>query len=367
MSIHNRKIKKSANRLILLLLILTFISLSCKSTEQKSHSNICIDCPWIEQQPKLKLFAVGDMMFARGVARHIDTTNYYRPLSSVIHSLESADILTGNLESPISNIGAAIDKKYVFRADTEMIAVLEDAGFDVLNIANNHAFDYGLSCFCDCLDRFEHSNIKLVGGGRNLAESLEPKFINVKGIRLGFLGFNDTRTNYIGKNKPSCAPAHDPFVFEAISKTKMNCDILIVNIHWGEEYFLYPTERQIALGHALVDSGVDVVLGHHSHSWQAVEFYGDRLIAYSLGNFVFDQRDLMNNLTGILEIEFEGNKIEHVKISPVELLTTPKQPRPATSPYKNIYFGYLQECQLKFSTEVNWANETENKIDVKPR
>jgi len=328
------------------------------NTLLSKHNNSTYNCfntvsnIWEISNNNIKIAAVGDINYARGVANHIDTTSFDRPILAVAEILKIADITTGNLESPISDIGSPMDKKYVFRAMPQSLTALENAGFDILNIANNHAFDYGLSAFVDCLERFEKSNMQIVGGGRNLKESLIPKYMNVNGIRVAFLAFNDTRTNFIGKDRPACAPAHEPYIFDAIASAKKLCDILIVHLHWGEEYTLLPNERQISLGHAIIDSGATVILGHHPHSWQAIEFYKNGIIAYSLGNFLFDQKDLMNNLSAILLLEFQRSELKEVRLIPIELITAPKEARPANSLLSDLFLAYLHEGLFLTNTEI---------------
>ena len=305
----------------------------------------------------ITIAAVGDMMLARGVQRHIDTTGYDRPLSNVAGYLNSFDVATGNLESPISDLGARLDKMYAFRANPPIMPELVRAGFDVLTVANNHSFDYGLVCFTDCLERLSHAGIFPVGGGKNLDEALQPAFITVKGKRLGWLAFNDTGTNYIGRDRPACAPAYHEWVFAAIAETRPLCDILFVHIHWGEEYYQYPTDRQIELGRAMIDSGVDVVLGHHPHYWEGVEFYNGGLIAYSMGNFVFDQYDYMNNLTGILELSFRGDSLISVAITPVEMLDHRAEPHIVRGELAGVFAGYIDEASRMFSTDVELRDD----------
>jgi len=303
------------------------------------------------------LAAVGDMMFARGVKAHMDTVGIDAPLRDVGLHLNSFDITTGNLECPVSHLGQPMDKKYVFRADPEILPELAGAGFDVLTVANNHAFDYGLPCFLNTLERLRGAGIEPVGGGKNLAEALEPVYIDRKGKRFGFLAFNDTKTNYIGRERPACAPAYPKWLFEAVRTARDSCDVLVVHIHWGWEYYLYPLDEQIALGHAVVDSGADVVLGHHPHCWEGVEFYNGGLIAYSLGNFIFDQRDFTNNISGILELTFHGDSIAAVAITPVEMLEHPRYPHRARGEIADIFCGYIGEACRQFPTDVKMEGD----------
>ncbi len=296
--------------------------------------------------------AVGDMMFARGVQRHIDTTSYDRPLRGVACYLNSFDITTGNLECPVSDVGSPMDKKYVFRANPEILVPLRDAGFDVVTVANNHAFDYGLKCFLNTMERLDDAGIVPVGGGKNLEAALEPVFLDVKGRRFGFLAFNDTKTNYIGRLNPACAPAYPKWVFAAIESTLSRCDVLIVHIHWGWEYLQYPLVEQIEMGHKMIDSGADVVLGHHPHYWEGVEFYNGGLIAYSLGNFVFDQMDYLNNVSGILELSFSRDSLSSVAITPTEMLDHRAEPHFADDDLTYVFAGYMTEACRQFPTDV---------------
>lgn len=305
----------------------------------------------------ITIAVVGDMMFARGVQRHIDTTGYDRPLRAVASYLNSFDITTGNLECPVSDLGQPMEKKYVFRADPEILPELVGAGFDVLTVANNHAFDYGLDCFLNTLERLDNAGIAPVGGGKNLEKALEPVFLNVRGKRFGFLAFNDTKTNYIGRYRPACAPAYEKWVFSVIEKARPLCDFLIVHIHWGWEYYQYPLDEQIELGHSMIDSGADVVLGHHPHYWEGVEFYKDGLIAYSLGNFIFDQMDYYNNVSGILELQFDGDSLTSVSITPVEMLDNRAEPNFAVGEIASVFAGYISEACREFPTDVEFDGE----------
>ena len=317
-----------------------------------SRAKNALPDPFDFEEPEITVAAVGDMMFARRVAIHMDSTGYDAPLGELSEQLAAFDITTGNLECPVGRIGSPMDKKYVFRADPAIIPQLAESGFDVLCVANNHAFDYGLPCFLGGLDLLRFGGIEPVGGGRNLAHALTPVYLERGGKIFGFLAFNDTGTNFIGSSNPACAPAYDEWVFEAAESAAENCDVLIVHLHWGREYLPYPTERQTTLGRALIDRGADVVLGHHPHRWEGIEFYAGGLIAYSLGNFVFDQNDLANNLSGVLELTFRGSELATVSVRPVEMLTSPRETHPASPPEFGIFEGILRESCADFPTAI---------------
>ncbi len=364
MNVVNIAINSNIMRILTTISIFLLLSiLACDYSEKDKGACESSINPFGIIDTSLTLAAVGDMMFARAVQIHIDTAGYDAPLRDVAAHLSSFDITTGNLECPVSDLGLPMDKIYVFRANPKIIPELVHSGFDVLCVTNNHAFDYGLPCFLNSLERLREGGILPVGGGKNLSEALKPVYIDRNGLRVGIVAFNDTKTNYIGRDRPACAPARRQWVFETVRAARDSCDVLIAHVHWGLEYLLYPTDEQISLGRALIDSGATVVLGHHPHSWQGVEFYRDGLIAYSLGNFVFDQRDRLNNLSGILEIRFDGGKIERVEIRPVELMTHPKEPHFASGEFAGIFLGLLREACALFPTEID---TTGAKIILRP-
>ncbi len=343
--------------------MISFIFLSCASPEPQ-YEYAYISNPFGIVDTVVTIAAVGDMMFARNVAARIAAHGYDAPLGSVSQYLAEFDITTGNLECPVSDLGTAIDKKYVFRAGPRIIPELAKSGFDAVCVANNHAFDYGLPCFLNSLERLRNFGIEPVGGGKNLEEALKPALLERNGLIIGVLGFNYTRTNYIGEDRPACAPAeYWPRVFRAIRIAKDSCDILLVHIHWGVEYAPFPTDSQMILGRAMIDSGANVVLGHHPYRWQGVEFYRGGIIAYSLGNFVFDQNDIANNVSGILEITFDRKQLSGVRITPVELLTHPREAHFAGGAEWQIFEGILEESCIIFPTEIE---TTDAKIILRP-
>ena len=104
---------------------------------------------------------------------------------------------------------------------------------------------------------------------------------------------------------------------ELISEYDKLCDVLIVSVHWGVEYTNAITDEQQQFGHMLCDSGADIILGHHSHTLQPIEYYNGSMIFYSLGNFLFYKMDDNAGKTAIFEIETDKNGFVSGKLSPV--------------------------------------------------
>lgn len=272
----------------------------------------------------LSLMFVGDIMLDRGVKQLIEKhggSDYLFPFEFVPF-LKDPDIVFGNLEGPVSDVGYDIGNLYSFRMDPKALSALKEAGFDVLSVANNHIGDWGLSAFEDTLKRLRESGITAIGGGFNGQDARAVKIIEKNGIKIGFLGFSDVGPEWVAgkEDLPTILLANDP-AFETIIKNAVaKVDYLIVSFHFGEEYKTESNERQRYLAHKAVDAGAKIVIGHHPHVIQELEKYKDGVIAYSLGNFVFDQAFSQETLTGgVLEIILDKEGILQINESKVLL------------------------------------------------
>ncbi len=224
---------------------------------------------------------------------------------------EGADIVLGNLEGAISDTGADTGKLYSFRFAPGSLGALKKAGFDVLNVANNHVADWGWEPFVDSLARIKSAGIFSIGGGVNSAEAASPAVIEKNGVRIGFLGFSDVGPRQAGNGVPGVLTVAGSDIEKIVAEAKNKSDQLIVAIHFGAEYESLHNERQEEIAHRLIDAGADAVIGHHPHVIQDDEWYNGGYIAYSLGNFIFDQNfssETMEGLTVYLTITKDGVK-----------------------------------------------------------
>ena len=280
-------------------------------------------------EPSITLFAVGDIMLDRGVDEMVKekgSGDFRFPFFLVADYLKKADILFGNLESVISDKeGEKAEKtgsvQVYLKAKPEAIEGLVYAGFDIVSVANNHALDYGRQVFEDSLKRLEKADIEYIGGGFNNKETFSVKIKEIKGTKIGFLAY--TYPKFDGTYIPWKPTEEESGVAviekkelekieQEIAKAKKEVDILIVSSHRGEEYSLQPSEEQILFDKAFIDSGADLVIGHHPHVLQPLEKYKNGWIAYSLGNFIFDMTSEETKRGAILEVTIKNKKIERV-------------------------------------------------------
>jgi poly-gamma-glutamate synthesis protein (capsule biosynthesis protein) len=245
-------------------------------------------------EKEIRLLFVGDIMMARYVEKRIKKLNkeYIYPFEKILNYLKTFDYVIANLEGPISDKGVKVGSKYSFRMKPEVAEALSKANINIVNLANNHIFDYGKVAFEDTLKNLEKNNIKYFGN------SYEPLIIEKEGAKIGFLGFSDFLKHLeVRENKTGIATINDN-LSEIIKKAKEKVDILIISFHWGEEYKKIANERQRKIAKIAIDSGADLVIGHHPHIIQNIEKYKDKFIFYSLGNFIFDQNFSKETMIG---------------------------------------------------------------------
>jgi len=284
----------------------------------------------LPENETMTIILVGDIMLDRGVEYMIEKEgrptrggypDFKFPFLKIADDLKGAKLLFGNLEGPISDKGTKVGSIYSFRNDPKAIEGLSYAGFDVISLANNHAFDYGREALEDTFLRLKTAGIDYVGAGFNEGEAYggsTPVIKEIEGTKIGFLAYTNLGPEtWKATERNSGIAWINENDFEKIKKdienAKSQADILIVSLHSGEEYLSELTQFQIEFSKAAIDAGANIVIGHHPHVIQRNEKYKDGWIFYSLGNFVFDQAFSEKTMQGqIVEVLIENGKIKEV-------------------------------------------------------
>jgi poly-gamma-glutamate synthesis protein (capsule biosynthesis protein) len=252
---------------------------------------------------ELVLMFTGDNKLCGRTAQQIAASGPDYPFGLVQATLQSADLAFGNCEGAItccarhtpgkSDAAIAAGQQFVFKSDPAYSGtIFSQAGYDVMQLANNHAMDYcaeGLQDTCSALDA---AGIAHVGAGADYAAATAPVLVTAKGLRVGFLAYCMVipPNSAAGRDRPGLGylPAGYAAALKAtIAGLRERCDLVVVGYHWGIEGQSVPSRSQRSIGRATIDAGADLVIGSHPHTFQGVEFYNGGLIAYSLGNFVF--------------------------------------------------------------------------------
>jgi poly-gamma-glutamate synthesis protein (capsule biosynthesis protein) len=275
---------------------------------------------------------VGDIMMARGVAASMGS-NEFMPLRAVADELRSADLTIGNLESSLSQGGAPTQGSDSFGADPQVLTALRRAGFDILSLANNHVGDYGVHALEQTLDEFRGSGIKRVGAGSTTAAAYRPVITDVHGLRVGVIAFNSIGESPAAtradagvaqlRMPPRTGPLnHDDLrrLVTGVERLSDRVDVVLVMPHWGEQYTSRPLPLQRRIAVRLADAGATAVLGGHPHWVQGLELHGKSLIAYSLGNFIFDMDFSEPTMQGLaLQLTFWDDRLMAVTPRPLTI------------------------------------------------
>jgi poly-gamma-glutamate synthesis protein (capsule biosynthesis protein) len=270
---------------------------------------------------RINLMAVGDIMLGRTIADLILEEGYQATFIYTADTLSKADITIGNLECPISDRGKPVQKNYVFRAPIESAKALSYAGFDILSVGNNHILDYGPAALIDTLDHLQSEKISTIGAGINAEQAYGPLYLEMNGLKLAFLSFVDVPTtdyDYLaweaGPGKPGIAWAHEDQVRKGVTEANERADIVIVLLHNGFEFWQKVSDGQQEIAKLAIDSGASLVIGSHPHVLQRIEPYREGLIAYSMGNFVFDNFLFPPNYSAILSVELSPRGVESYEL-----------------------------------------------------
>lgn len=244
-------------------------------------------------QKEYSLLFTGDIMLSRAVGAHMAALkDWLLPFRLISDTLHGADFRYCNLECPVSDRGRNLHHLYSFRADPWVMEGLKEAGFNVASQANNHTYDWGPEALLDSLERLRAAGIMPVGAGQNILAAHYPLLVRVGALRIAFLAYVniDPKEATAAVDRPGVAWLDPAQALTDIRFARPLADLVIVCPHWGIEYALKPTSEQVDLAHQMIDAGADLIVGSHPHVIQPVEKYHDRWIAYSLGNFIFDQQ-----------------------------------------------------------------------------
>jgi poly-gamma-glutamate capsule biosynthesis protein CapA/YwtB (metallophosphatase superfamily) len=224
--------------------------------------------------PTFTLAFGGDVMLGRGVAQSLDE-DWQSAFSAVRPWLVEADLTFANLESPLT-AAPQVSSGYDLRATPAAVAALHVAGFDVVSLANNHALDAGDVGLAETVATLGAAGI---AGAVNQREGrLVSRATPHPSIRYHLFAFDD-----------STVPLDVEIAARSVAAAAAEADLVIVSVHWGGEYQAAPSPRQQLIAQALARAGADLVIGHGPHVLQRVEWMGKTLVAYSLGNLLFDQ------------------------------------------------------------------------------
>ena len=261
--------------------------------------------------------AVGDMTFSSSVGGLVSRKGPNAPFAAVRRYLTGADVTVGNLETPLSRRGRAVPgKAFTFRGSPRVTQGLTWAGFDLIGQGNNHARDFGPLALRDTINNLNRAGIAHAGAGVNRSSAFRPAIIERNGVRIAYLSYSQIGPSNFAATTSRSGTAYTTNlsgVKRQIAAAHARADYVIVSFHWGVERSYRPTSSQVRFGRSAIDAGADAVLSHHPHVIQGVEYYRGKLIAYSLGNFVFSPGSAAGHDTMILTMRLSPSGVSDVR------------------------------------------------------
>jgi hypothetical protein len=287
--------------------------------------------------PQTRILFVGDMNLGRCIAKKTlisqdYTNNYNYSFEFVADKTRAADFTVGSLDGTLSDesLPMPCPDSMNLIGPTHMVEGLQFAGFDVITVATNHIKDCGEKGYecenkslLDTINTLKTAGIQPVGAGVTLAEARQPVIVERNGIRFAFLGINQINEEvWAAENTPGTAPLAHAYIGkikDEIASAKQIADVVIVLPHWGVEYAAKTDDIQKVWARDFISAGASLVIGNHPHITQPMEVFSDKLIFYSLGNFVFDQKRGFQRESIALEVSFAGAEIESWELHPVSI------------------------------------------------
>lgn len=260
--------------------------------------------------------------------------------------IAAADLFMANEEFPFSDRGsAAPDKQYTFRIPPARLNIMQEIGTDIVALANNHILDYGQDAMLDTCALLDGAGIRRVGAGADLEEAMRLEVMEVKGKKIGFLAASrviPVSSWAAGKSHPGVLTTYDPTILlKEIEAARDRCDYLVVYVHWGIERNTEPEDYQRTMARQYIDAGADLVAGSHPHVLQGIEYYKEKPIIHSLGNFIFGSSIPR---TMLARVELDGDNNAALSIIPAT--SSAGHTRMVEAAKWPEFFDYLKEISF---------------------
>lgn len=285
--------------------------------------------------------AIGDILAHSPIYKDASIGNnqydFSKMFTQVKPYIERADITIANSESIVGGQELGLSSYPQFNSPQELADILKDVGVDVVNMANNHTLDRGEQAILNAANYWEKLGIEYVGAARSAKESQQIKTLTVNNITFSFLGYTyGTNGLRVPEGKEYLVSYIDEEkMVKDIQKAKEIADIVVLNLHIGDEYSRTQNEYQEKIAQLAADNGVHIIFGHHPHVLQPVKWYtgvkgNQTFVIHSLGNFLSSQDKLYRQIGAVVELEVnktitydsDGNANTMIELKNPKLLPT---------------------------------------------
>lgn len=295
--------------LILLVILISLMVTLFKDKEEKSvdKTNNVSGEPSKVDEPKSKkmsLFAVGDVLIHESVykdAYNNGKYDFHKMFTDIEPIMKKYDLKYCNQESTIGGSALGISGYPSFNAPDEIGDEVVNLGFNLISLANNHAMDKGEDAIHYSNSYWKTKNVITAGSYENMEERDRIRVYEKNGIKYAFLAYTTSLNGGAPKKEYLVNMYSATKAKKDIEAVKDQVDVIIVSMHWGEEYTNTPTESQKQIAEYLSSLGVNLIIGSHPHVVQPVTYINDTLVIYSLGNFISNQLSIgLNQGIGLM-------------------------------------------------------------------
>jgi len=277
-----------------------------------------------ENKDLISILFVGDIAPSANLEQLMQKSNVIEDFSSIFCSV---DYRIGNLETVLVNKGIKILKSGPnLKSNPNIIKALKLANFDLLCLANNHIKDYGDSAIRETIQQLDNYKIAYTGIG-NFKEYLKPFIFEIRNIKFGLINCGETEESALSEENYGAFELSEYHVIEKIRWLKQKVDFVIIVIHAGREYIPVPTPRLYKMYINFAKNGADLIVGHHPHVPQGIKLLNKSLIAFSVGNFLFNSSKKLSrkyqlvNMSYMLKVNFSSNEIHSFEVIPFKIDT----------------------------------------------
>ena len=349
------------------------VSNNNKITDLESDTNYTLvvdDKSEIIKTDKITILRFGgDVMMTSYFKMYIDSQGVDYMWEDVSELIREADYSIFNLETSVSLRGSDTKPEgFGFRSEPSTLQGLVNAGVDMVSLANNHVLDYGRDALTDTIISLKENNIEFVGAGENLAEASKINYQSINGIKVAFLaaseilGYESNKATddksgvfYLNRNDLSD-------IIEVVKEAQANADYVVLIAHWDREYYDNPKDETVNMAHTLIDNGIDIIIGHHHHVLQGIEYYKNVIIYYSTGNFNFLIKNENASQSALFELAFDKEKIVSSKVYPIKINACKANLLDKNSKNYNTIINNLNERSEQFGTCIDEEGNVLKKV-----
>ncbi|MDD4971195.1 MAG: CapA family protein [Paludibacter sp.] len=273
-----------------------------------------------KRNENLKITFTGDLMLDRGTRTVIEAHGPDFLFDNVNEVIGTSDYVVANLECAVCDAALTpMNKKFTFRSNREWLLSLYNHNITHVTLANNHSFDFGEEGIKQTIANLDRVGMKPIGYCGEGNTTCPPVSINKKDISITVFSSCFLKQNVVGTAYDSASVLSEKIkAYKGLHPTS----IIVICLHWGIEKEPKPTSEQVEQAHLLINSGADLIIGHHPHVVQSIEVYQGKYIFYSLGNFIFDNNHSQAIMTDLV---LSKGRIKTIQIIPINIVKSKPQ------------------------------------------